>query len=79
MTTLTMGYMRGHFVVTAVDSINRAAKRDWCTEHHPGSPIRKSAPTRPSERPSRRRRNWCELRNETAAVEVILLAAVGPS
>ena len=37
MTTLTMGYMRGHFVVTA--DLRREA-REWCTEHHPGSPIR---------------------------------------
>jgi hypothetical protein len=45
MTTLTMRYMRGHFVVTAPDIEplmfkSRREARDWCAEHHPGSPLR---------------------------------------
>ena len=45
MTTLTMPYIRGHFVVTAPDIEpiifkSRGEARDWCAEHHPGSPIR---------------------------------------
>ena len=45
MTTLTMRYMRGHFVVTGPDIEpvmfkSRREAKDWCTEHHPGSPIR---------------------------------------
>ena len=45
MTTLTMRYLRGHFVVTAPDIEpvifkSRREARDWCAEHHPGSPIR---------------------------------------
>ena len=45
MTTLTMRYMRGHFIVTAPDIEpvmfkSRHEAKDWCTEHHPGSPIR---------------------------------------
>jgi len=40
-----MRYMRGHFVVTALDIEpvmfkSRREAREWCTEHHPGSPIR---------------------------------------
>jgi hypothetical protein len=45
MSTLTMRYMRGYFVVTAPDIEpvmfkSRREARDWCAEHHPGSPIR---------------------------------------
>ena len=45
MTTLTMHYMRGHFIVTGSDIEpvmfkSRREAREWCTEHHPGSPIR---------------------------------------
>jgi hypothetical protein len=45
MTTLTMRYVRGHFVVTAPDIEplmfkSRREARDWCAEHHPGSPLR---------------------------------------
>ena len=45
MTTLTMRYMRGHFIVTGPDIEpvmfkSRREARDWCTEHHPGTPIR---------------------------------------
>jgi hypothetical protein len=45
MTTLTMRYMRGHFIVTGPDIEpvmfkSRREAKDWCTEHHPGSPIR---------------------------------------
>jgi hypothetical protein len=58
MTTLTMRYMKGNFVVTGPDIEpkkfkTRADARDWCNVHHPGSPtreivpIRKRAATRP--------------------------------
>ena len=45
MTTLTMRYMRGHFIVTTPDIEpvmfkSRHEAKDCCTEHHPGSPIR---------------------------------------
>ena len=45
MTTLTMRYMRGHFVVTAPDIEpvmfkSRREAKDWCDEHHPRPPIR---------------------------------------
>jgi hypothetical protein len=45
MTTLTMRYMPGHFVVGAPDIEpvmfkSRREARDWCAEHHPSSPIR---------------------------------------
>jgi hypothetical protein len=45
MTTLTMRSMRGHFIVTAPDIEpvmfkSRREAKDWCAEHHPGSPIR---------------------------------------
>ena len=45
MTTLTMRYMRGHFIVTGPDIEpvmfkSRHEAREWCTEHHAGSPIR---------------------------------------
>ena len=44
MNTLTIRYMRGHFIVTAPDIEplifnSRREAREWCTEHHPGSPI----------------------------------------
>ncbi len=40
MSTLTMRYMRGYFVVTAPDIEpvmfkSRREARDWCAEHHP--------------------------------------------
>jgi hypothetical protein len=44
MTTLTMRYINGHFVVVGPDISlmrfkSRAEARDWCKAHHPGSPI----------------------------------------
>jgi hypothetical protein len=45
MTTLTMRYIRGGFVVTGPDiepvkfKTRREAK-DWCAQHYPGSPIK---------------------------------------
>jgi hypothetical protein len=44
MTTLTMRYLKGLFVVTGLDIPpmhfkSRAEARDWCTAHYPGSPI----------------------------------------
>jgi hypothetical protein len=50
MTTFTMCYSRGHFIVTGPDIEPRKFKsrreaKDWCAEHHPGSPSRKSART----------------------------------
>ena len=46
MTTLTMRYIKGDFVVTGPDiqptrfKTRREAK-DWCVTHYPGSPIKK--------------------------------------
>ena len=44
MTTFTMRYIKGHFVVTGPDIPpmqfkSRAEARDWCKEHYPGSPV----------------------------------------
>ena len=44
MTTLTMRYIKGRFVVTGSDIspmqfISRGEARDWCKTHHPGSPV----------------------------------------
>ena len=44
MTTFTMRSVKGHFVVTGPDIPpmqfkSRAAARDWCKVHYPGSPI----------------------------------------
>jgi hypothetical protein len=44
MTTLTMRYTNGHFVVTGPDIQpakfkSRPEARDWCKTHYPGSPI----------------------------------------
>jgi hypothetical protein len=44
MTTFTMRNSRGHFVVTGPDIEplkfkSRREAKDWCAEHHPGSPI----------------------------------------
>ena len=53
MTTLTMRYMRGHFIVTGPDvepvmfKSRREARDNIIRVHRSG----KSAPTRPSERP----------------------------
>jgi hypothetical protein len=51
MTTFTMRYVKGHFVVTGPDVPpmqfkSRAEARDWCKTHHPGSPIKDSSPRR---------------------------------
>ena len=49
MTTLTMRYIKGHFVVTGPDieptrfKTRREAK-DWCVAHYPGSPIKEIGP-----------------------------------
>ena len=45
MTTLTMRVIRGHFVVTGPDIEpvkfnSRREAKEWCWDHHPGSPIR---------------------------------------
>jgi hypothetical protein len=45
MTVLIMRYMRGDFVVTGPDIEpvkfkSRREAKDWCAEHHPGSPIK---------------------------------------
>jgi hypothetical protein len=45
MTVLTLRRIWGHFVVTAPDIEplkfkTRREARDWCSEQHPGSPIR---------------------------------------
>ena len=44
MTTLTMRYSKGHFIVTGPDVPrmrfkSRPEARDWCKAHYPGSPI----------------------------------------
>jgi hypothetical protein len=44
MTTLTMRMIKGDFVVTGPDVEpmkfkTRREAREWCTKHHPGSPI----------------------------------------
>ena len=45
MTTLTMRYIKGDFVVTGPDIervkfVMRREAKNWCAEHHPGSPIK---------------------------------------
>ena len=47
MTTLTMRYIKGDFVVTGPDVPpmrfkSRPEARDWCKIHYPGSPIKQS-------------------------------------
>ena len=62
MTTFTMRYSRGHFVVTGPDIEPRKFKsrreaKDWCAEHHPGSPIKVIGPdagTRPPKAKARK-------------------------
>jgi hypothetical protein len=49
MTTFTMRYIKGHFVVTGPDVPpmqfkSRAEARDWCKAHYPGSPVAKIGP-----------------------------------
>ena len=45
MTTLTMRLQRDHFTVTGPDIeplkfTSRREGKEWCAEHHPGSPIK---------------------------------------
>ena len=45
MTTLTMRYIKGDFVVTGPDIervkfVMRREAKNWCAEHHPGSPLK---------------------------------------
>jgi hypothetical protein len=45
MTTLTMRYQRGHFTISGPGVEMRKFKsrreaKDWCAEHHAGSPIK---------------------------------------
>jgi hypothetical protein len=49
MTTLTMRYIKGDFVVTGPDIEptrfkTRRVAQDWCLTHHPGSPIKEIGP-----------------------------------
>ena len=49
MTALTMRRIRDHFVVTGPDIEplrfkTRYEAREWCKQHHPGSPIREVGP-----------------------------------
>ena len=59
MTTLTMRYIKGHFVVTGPDieptrfKTRREAK-DWCVAHYPGSPIKEIGPIYKPPRAERR-------------------------
>jgi hypothetical protein len=51
MTTLTMRYIKGDFVVTGPDVPpmrfkSRPEARDWCKIHYPGSPIKRNASRR---------------------------------
>jgi hypothetical protein len=51
MTTFTMRYVNGHFVVIGPDVSlmrfkSRAQARDWCKAHYPGSPIKESGTRR---------------------------------
>jgi hypothetical protein len=44
MTTFTMRYIKGHFVLTGPDVPpmqfkSRVEAREWCKTHYPGSPI----------------------------------------
>jgi len=64
MTVLTMRYLRGHFVVTGPDIEplklkSRREAKDWCDEHHQGSPIKEigaNAVKRASKGKARRER-----------------------
>jgi hypothetical protein len=49
MTTLTMRFVKGDFIVTGPDVEpmkfkSRREVRDWCKAHHPGSPITEVGP-----------------------------------
>jgi hypothetical protein len=54
MTTLTLRRIKDDFIVTGPDIASakfksRREAKDWCVQRYPGSPIRKSARTRPSD------------------------------
>jgi hypothetical protein len=49
MTTLTLRYIKGDFVVTGPDIEpvrfkTRREARDWCAAHYPGAPIKEIGP-----------------------------------
>ena len=49
MTTFTMRYVKGLFVLTGPDVPpmrfkSRVEARDWCKAHHPGSPVTEIGP-----------------------------------
>ena len=49
MTTLTLRYIKGDFVVTGPDIESarfktRREAKDWCVAHYPGSPIKEIGP-----------------------------------
>jgi hypothetical protein len=49
MTTLTLRYIKGDFVVTGPEIEptrfkTRQAAKDWCRAHYPGSPIKEIGP-----------------------------------
>jgi hypothetical protein len=49
MTTLTLRYIKGDFVVTGPDIKpnrfkSRPEAKDWCVAHYPGSPIKEIGP-----------------------------------
>jgi hypothetical protein len=50
-----MRYLRGHFHrhrgdIEPLKFTSRQEAKDWCAEHHPGSPSKKSVATRPPKR-----------------------------
>ena len=61
MTTLTMRMIKGDFVVTGPDVEpmkfkSRWEAKDWCAQHHPGSPIEEIGPKRGGRSSSQNRR-----------------------
>ena len=74
MTTLTMRYIKGHFVVTGPDieptrfKTRREAK-DWCVAHYPGSPIKEIGPIyKPPSAERRAVKTACDLRRSRITV-----------
>jgi hypothetical protein len=56
MTTLTLRYIKGDFLVTGPDIEpmkfkSRREAKDWCQAHHPGSPVKEKF-RRSKEEPS---------------------------
>ena len=59
MTTITMRYIRGAFLVTGKDIEarkfeSRREAKDWCADQYPGSPIKeigRGAAKRPTSKP----------------------------